>query len=514
MMKKKFKCKKKKFKPLDRATRIVYKPIEKKFKTLDIPVRLFSKEGLDIRSMLLKSDFKLDVNDTGDYSIDILEAMCHNVVDLIIKGQYNSIYKNKRISFISSAELRRIKRYPNDLLFFLYENGVIRSNNQYFPGSRSMGYCLTPYYDRRKTVPIECYYKPVSRRIDQERKSDHPISRYYNSLLQVRLSETSISDLIRTSVSRKALKYSYKKGTDHEKQKRKLKSYQDRVTAQIQRSIIRINYNRHAYSVAHCGRHYNTLTNCKAELRRYLTYDGEPLHEIDLRNASAYLITGIHKRPEDFVNCILEADSKLERSVLKSKIKGISKEEWDSYSANACNGKFYEYMQDKVDGNLSRKQAKNQFYLYLYHKNKKGSKLKNAFKEFWPNIADLFEYVKSNFAKTKNEGRTNVETGNALCHAIYRLESDLVVNNIAKTFMKKYPSIPIYTIHDSFLTTDEGLSLLKPLIESISIEMFGTPAATSITRSKLPSQASNKPNNSSTEAPALPMPTNRSNKAK
>lgn len=464
--------------------RIPFNPSEKPYKKAEIPISLFTKKGIDIDHIIKENGFLIDVRDDNQYSLQDIIDRCYNVIDLIINKQSNSNCPDERYACISYKVLRKIKDYPKDLINFLELNGIIESNNHYDPGKHSIGYRLTDKYEKIKTVSYMCQSRSIVKRIRKEIESIHPLTKYFNQSLSIVLTEAQLQKIVEESIDEYSEKPKIKKLSYYEK-RRKFKKYGVKISNQLNQSILRITHNRHYYKATNSGRHFHTLSGCKSELRPYLKYNQDALHEVDIKNASSYFIVGLLERPECTIEYILEADPNLDKSSLTSHIKAIPVQEKKLFTELAITGKLYEFLQSKHPNKIERNKIKNQFYKYTYDKNSHSSKLKTVFQTEFPNLSKLFTDIKTNFALTRAKGRKDSDTSNALCHAIYKTESNLVINTIASSFIEQNPDIPIYTVHDSFLTTSEGMELLIPLMKAKSKLLIGYEVPYSIKMSKL-----------------------------
>ena len=64
------------------------------------------------------------------------------------------------------------------------------------------------------------------------------------------------------------------------------------------------------------------------------------------------------------------------------------------------------------------------------------------------------------------------------CHTrlaikLQRLESDMILRTICKRIISEKPDIPIFTIHDSIMTTDENVNYVKQVMIEEFANRFG-----------------------------------------
>jgi hypothetical protein len=119
-----------------------------------------------------------------------------------------------------------------------------------------------------------------------------------------------------------------------------------------------------------------------------------------------------------------------------------------------CTGKLYEFLQDELNIK-SRKTAKEEFFLYVYGRNRQSSDVKTLFREEFPNVAAFIkEHKKKDHA--------------FLAQLMQAVESNFVINIVCRRLMEFHKDVPVLTIHDSILTTQENVDL----VHSILVEEF------------------------------------------
>jgi len=259
-------------------------------------------------------------------------------------------------------------------------------------------------------------------------------------------------------------------------------------------------------SVCRYGRFHTPLTRLSRQVRCFLNVDGEPLINLDIRNSQplflALLMMNYRKRDnkkfglitfkDNVVNPYKNIDSIIEQtvtsftskkensfhhslSVANTNRKAIEKGTQTQYSQSlrtttSCpqdNTLIKKHLQqDELfflglceDGSLykhlasiadipSKSWAKENFFEVLFSKNNFQSKLKSAFTEEFPNVAEVIRVHK----------RRNYQF---LAQLLQNIESNFMINNVCRTIMNEMPEAPIFTIHDSIMTT-------KPYVDRIT----------------------------------------------
>ncbi|MDA9856587.1 hypothetical protein N9D23_00580 [Rubripirellula sp.] len=119
-------------------------------------------------------------------------------------------------------------------------------------------------------------------------------------------------------------------------------------------------------------------------------------------------------------------------------------------------GELYEYLASIADVPV-RKWLKEQFFEVLFSQNNFKSTLKTAFTEEFPNVAEVIRVHK----------RRNYQF---LAQLLQNIESNFMINHVVRRIMSEMPEAPIFTIHDSIMTTDP---YVDP-VESIMMAEFGS----------------------------------------
>jgi len=246
---------------------------------------------------------------------------------------------------------------------------------------------------------------------------------------------------------------------------------------------------------------HTKLTNLKKELRGFITYDGMELVSLDIKNSQPYLSLVLfnedfwRERAKNGQNILLyrkigldkikkEIKDKLCNSNMLAKTSKSEAGKWfefDNYMSLVTSGRLYEYLIKlfcEIRTNpFLRDEVKKKFLIYLYYdpanldKFEEGYASINLLNEVFPNISALFLLLKA-------KGTYKVEPPDykAIYQPVYqfpfhalsakdsfkfppqllqRIESHLVIEVVCKGLKKGNRDIPLFTIHDSIVTTKE-----------------------------------------------------------
>lgn len=269
---------------------------------------------------------------------------------------------------------------------------------------------------------------------------------------------------------------------------------------------------------------HGTLTRLKSELRNLLFYDGKQLVSLDLKNSQpffslALLNKNFWKDPNTTVGKTSTKDaycnilnihdfthisSQLNGTVTKrmsTKVRQLAKEmgidpeigkidtqigslimfaissnltvrkHAQKYIKLVENGNIYEFMANMFNKTshvkIDRSEAKGMMFITLFssnqYKQQKGAEGKLLFMKLFPLLEDIFEIIKN-----KNKS--------LLAILLQTLESHLFLKVITKRIANERTELPIFTVHDSIITTlgDEDY-VKRVMIEELEKAVGHTP---------------------------------------
>jgi len=272
------------------------------------------------------------------------------------------------------------------------------------------------------------------------------------------------------------------------------------------RKYLRIqSYNRSAGELTHKNfrmsrnkdsdnRLHTNLTNLSKKLRQFVKYKGETLHSLDIKNSQPFfiiaLIEGLINKNNNIIRNINKVYGNNNNGIISTisstflSDKGFQ-EEFEILRKWILEGVFY----DEIIGIYNLQKAKNGMYeVKVYIENKTKTKTKTeyvesireaskrltlrllytpakkkdehykAFKSRFPKICDFFVFLK-NYSGRKDSYKKFPKL-------LQHIESDCIIDNVTKKIAKKYPHAPIFTIHDSVVTTEEYIDEFQDLMYS------------------------------------------------
>lgn len=246
------------------------------------------------------------------------------------------------------------------------------------------------------------------------------------------------------------------------------------------------------------NRLHGLFTSIKKELRNFITYDGQPLVAVDVKNSQPY-----------FSTCMLYAEfwksqKKRARHMQWWKVPGIGRREVEGicrcgsimlldssetlahrrlsigkFRNLAASGELYEVLQKSFQECLSpefkasqghriahRANVKRELLRIMYSENSRAHlpfyEPSRAFRRQFPEVYHLFRAVKHQDYKL-------------LPRIIQRMESHVILDLACKRIAKERPDLPIFTIHDSIITLVGEEDYVQQVLMEVLTEQVGIP---------------------------------------
>jgi hypothetical protein len=189
------------------------------------------------------------------------------------------------------------------------------------------------------------------------------------------------------------------------------------------------------------GRMHTNFTNLKSIFRKQCLFiNGKKTTEIDIKNSQPL-----------FLNKLIEEH--------KSEFK-FDGEELELYRNLTFNGKFYDYINSKVQVE-NKKKLKDLVYKLFFGKNHP-NKFEKEFSKIFPTIYKFIKFYKNKTGDYKN-----------FSYKLQELESNLIFNKIVKQIMDYDSNLPVITIHDSILCTVDKRDIVSKIFRENLVEYFG-----------------------------------------
>lgn len=364
---------------------------------------------------------------------------------------------------IHAATLQRQVKNYRQYLDYLLENGIILTNNRYVRGEKSIGYKFAPAYSGIvKPVAAQGWQlKGHDRLAPSDAKKYKHLVRWYNEDLSIRYDLAA--DFITQDLNRKL---AHPELMDRD---RRTGEYIDpwRQYNSALLNIEKIAAGALRISVDHKGfRLHSPLSTLRSSLRNCLVYNGLELVSIDICNCQPYLISlllnpsfwirdsitdALHIDDLYSLNKTLQLSSRSSIIMIAERGEMQASSGFEVYRELVRGGQFYDHMATLIGnetetetGKTDRKAIKTMLFQVLFTDNRfigqEEAEPKRLFKSQFPGVYQLLNEIK--------------KTGkNHLPILLQQIESHLVLKVISKRIARENPSLPLFTIHDSIVTT-------------------------------------------------------------
>lgn len=399
------------------------------------------------------------------YIIHLISMIPANNKDLEINNGFVPIHSQKIRLVIPNY-----KQYFN----YLIEAKVLETDNQYIKGKKSKGYRFNETY-RTDLKPVEVENLFDKKNVANNKRSMSMLSRSHSYLTKwfnekLHINYDLAMDFIHVDKQRRLDDLSLL--ADEKKiQDECFKIHRQFTSSHI--NIERIFKQEFILSLGpKSNRFYSNLSYLRSTLRNCLSYDGKPFVAIDIKNSQPYLSalltkktfwdaassTGLHIN--SFKKLAFDTNAPIEKiiSFLSNKGNNI---DLVKYVRSVTSGQFYEEFEklagERINRTFSnRKEIKETIFQTMFTDNKyladEKAAPKRLFKELFPSVYHLFALVKEHEKER-------------LPILLQRIESKIVIETVAKRIGKEKPNLPIFTIHDSIVTTKGNECYIKMLLE-------------------------------------------------
>jgi hypothetical protein len=401
---------------------------------------------------------------------------------------YDFELNNGFIPMNSEVLKRRVREY-NNYLDYLCNQGILekRQNIKYLAGKYSSAYRFKTEYNTeptRKSITWKRLIKAICKNVTKEEflfvdsteRNLEYLEKWWNDNIQFDYQG-----------AKKWLKKLYFKEKLEGKKFCKRKYY---IRLLVVKKFKSRDYILHQDSTS--GRSHNLLTQLKSELRQFIKYKDKSLVAVDITNSQPFLSLALLNKKSFEGNYITDKielynpNSKIKSSIMQalSDDSFVNKEDIQKYYQLVKEGLFYEMfgellvekkLIEKSSPEEIRKKAKKIMFASLFGHNNEKCEIKDKktgkshyipnegmilFKQTFPTVFEIFRTIK-------------VGKHNALACILQNLEAELVLHRACKIISEENPQIPIYTLHDSIITTEENAKYVKRVLSQVLMEAIG-----------------------------------------
>lgn len=426
------------------------------------------------------------------YKRDKLAYLIHKIVSM---GSSNkNSFSNDGFVCLYSPALQNIVSNYVQYLDYAANAGLIEKNNSYLVDKYSKSYRLTVEntIEVSNYIPTDFTLLRALRNFNKEKQKTVAYHKYLNQWFNSKL-KIDIELVTSFLEEEWLLKNGNEALWDFDSAKKVFKSpYQQLMSSKISAEQLA----RGAYNLKrddNVYRYHSNLTNMRGLIRNAVTYDGQKLVAVDICNSQPYFsllllekkfwsqIWTFFKNEQKksvkndprFLSCFfnrIKLNKSKDRITINSIImlgemmialmnKGLN-EDIKRYKDLVVAGQLYEYLEAQFKRELDlptidRTTAKIALLQAFFSDNRfigtEEAAPKRCFSQLFPSVYKVFSTIKS---KDKR----------ILALLLQNIESYFIVDVISRRISTEYPDLPIYTIHDSIVTTVGNEALVSQII--------------------------------------------------
>lgn len=416
---------------------------------------------IDLEAFLKKypPNFKYKI----DYFYSIIEHLSSGMDE-------QDLDSNKGFINMNAQKMQQFNQNYKRYLKHLLDNWFIITDMKYIPGEKSRGYLINKYNGHQaqvKRIPVVDFKVKQKKKAEQQievkerektvKKHKH-LTQWFNDKLEID-AENAINMIEQMYPEQTGGIRGTKKGKASDWAKRYKAIY----------AITKFANKEFYCSIDdNVGRFHSNLTNIKREIRNHITYDGQKLVNVDIKNSQPLFSTlllqkSFYQNQPALLNFfsfptflqLLLPPSSINTSnhssnttiiMLVESLKKITDKGFGEYESYVNSGEFYKKLAKAVYPTLpfDKQNMKNMVFTILFSNNRfmgqEGAKPKRDFRDAFPNVYEVFRLIK-------------VNNHRALAHLLQRIESNVIIGAAASRIAKERPNLPYFTIHDSIATT-------------------------------------------------------------
>lgn len=449
----------------------------------------YPPENFGFRRGVFFRDFK------AYYILHLLSSIPSRNSDLITEDGFIPIH---------TPTLQKHMRDYHLYMDYLVNTGVLVCNGHYTPGIVSLGYKWASQYESSVYRDVEILisdYTKDSQRDNTADRYNYPYLFYWYDQKKLQIDDQAYN--YAESIRRMKMQDTTHESWDWNRDTRQYKNPFTQYMA-VLRNISKItsqDYEPHIDGNVH--RLHSVLTNIQKDFRNFITYDGQQLVSIDIKNCQPYLTclilnpgfwdknSGLPLTLYDLPDNIQElfSSEKLLKQI-KRFFTTLSESDITAYKRSVSSGMIYEEIMRIADRQrpagqplTTRNNAKILMFYLLFSANRGQhddpmiNNLKRIFTtELYPKVAELFQVIKRNYSDCQME-----DPHSRLSRLLQAIESSIILHRCCERIWdEKEHSIPIFTIHDSIVTTLAHQEYVNTVMIEELTQYIGMPPTLSI----------------------------------
>ena len=443
----------------------------------------FIPENLDLDSLIRDNPPSIP-----NFHVDYLVYMTGLLIEIpIAKKDIEMDY----VPINSKLTQRRVRNYRK-YLDYLISCGVILEDKQYIVGSKSKGFKFTERF-QVKTKLVTLTKKTLIKSINEFKDINYSsceVDNYFSTLKSSKLINQKSDLSYITNWLNSKLTVNYPEAEAYLLRLKEIESFDPEIKNANERFKIRhvtlLKFHRGIFLPSEdktAGRLHSTMTQIKGDLRPFIKYYGEKLVAIDIVNSQLYLaialLNPIKLEENNIINIILSINPNLHPQfypiMLVKRIKEISNtDNVKLFIEIVSNGRFYEdfglilkqskIIEEDLDLSSTRKKAKQITFSSIFSPNTAIAYREEMriFRNVFPNVFEVFKLIKL------GKGHHNT-----LAILLQHIEATLVLKIACKIISEERPDIPIFTLHDSIITTVGNENYVNEVLTNVLTEAIG-----------------------------------------
>lgn len=472
------------------------------------PITVYLPQNLDI-DQLIKDYPPTDIK---SFNKDYLAY----VINLIYKSisSHNKLLEDGQLIPIHTGFLKEKIWNGDQYLKYLVSSGVFITDGKYVVGEKTRGYLLNEQFRGKTKKYLIKYSKFLKKYKEHQERNARKVRRQLPYLYKwyqtkgLTIDKDNAKLILKDKLQVK-LRQRLRKGSKLTKKdiaKLSMHSWRYHINTLYKKSY------QYIFSIdEQGGRLYTVLTNLSSDFRKFVNYNGQPLVHVDIANSQPYF-SALLLNPIFWTTYILSSDQKerlknqlksidgeaIEKMILpgqltcinlNEKVKNLLSDidyesvyssiylmfvnndeseyriEFQRYKKLVSEGNLYEYFIEeyaKREGKtLTRDRAKKIMFEIFFSQNSiLLSPKKRLFKELFPNIFQLFKKIKS-------------KSHNTLAILLQNIESQCFLHQACAKIATDHPEIPIFTIHDSIVTTVGNEYIVQKVMQNVLTNITG-----------------------------------------
>lgn len=357
------------------------------------------------------------------------------------------------------------ERYCKLITEQLEKSGIIKINEEYWPGRYSMSYKLAEKYKEAPIINVDFSGNKASRyKKKHNTYSRKCIGRHLNVPALNQLYKNTIGVEIDADAALNHLNHLLASNEISQGQWNYGKISVESISSKNECFFFKVDENT--------GRVYNSIVNCPRYLRKYLSYKGQRLMQIDIANSQPMLFS---KMLIDYCNTTVGRLNNKYTSDISTVITPYVEtstglpEDINRYINLCSKGLFYEDLMVRWNipqSESTRQQFKKTFFGEVFYSKVRVEKQYETAKKFqkiYPTVFDIVSWYKKD-----NHADLPIQ--------LQRVEAGIVIGEVCTQLVEesKEQEIPFFcTVHDCIVCLEQNCDLIKKLMEHHLIKAIG-----------------------------------------